>query len=282
MRASSPGLPAKWAPPPVGGCTGVALAGNRANRAVGRRSAEPGTGIQVQGAINQCEAAIAHYGPMVRRLAARMIARLPPSVELDDLVQAGMIGLCDSLARYRAELGAQFETFAMQRIRGAMLDELRDADWLPRSVRRSQRAIDHAVRRLEQHLQRAPAEREVAAELGVPLDEYRRLLGQAHGPRMVRVDELDEHDAAEAFVERAPQPERDEFAQMLGDERFRDALAAALEGLPGRERAVMRMYYDQELNLKEIGASLGVTESRVSQLHGRAVARLRVKLRGWA
>lgn len=238
--------------------------------------------MHIQGAGTQREAAIARYGSLVRRVAAQLMARLPPSVELDDLVQAGMIGLCDSLARYQADQGAQFETFAMQRIRGAMLDELREADWLPRSVRRNQRAIDGAIRRLEQHLQRAPAEREVAEELGLPLHEYRQILGQARGVQLVYLDELHEQDSEEPFFARSEAAEGGELSRMLHDDRFRDALAAAIDELPDRERAVMRMYYDQELSLREIGAALGVTESRVSQLHGRAVARLRVKLRGWA
>ena len=283
MRAAGPRTATRSAtsPPLIADRASVAVAENRTKRAGSRESVEASAGMGIPGAGNQREAEIARYGPLVRRVAAQLLTRLPPSVELDDLVQAGMIGLCDSLARFRTGLGAQFETFAMQRIRGAMLDELRDADWLPRSVRRSQRAIDGAVRRLEQHLQRAPVEREVAEALGLPLDEYRQMLGQARGAQLVHLDELGEHDAEEPFVERGPGTESGDLSQMLRDERFRDALAAALAELPERERAVMRMYYDQELNLKQIGACLGVTESRVSQLHGRAVARLRVKLSGW-
>lgn len=238
--------------------------------------------MQIEGAGTRREAAIARYGSLVRRVAAQLMSRLPPSVELDDLVQAGMIGLCDSVARYQPDQGAQFETFAMQRIRGAMLDELREADWLPRSVRRNQRTIDGAIRRLEQQLQRAPGEREVAEALGLPLDAYRQMLGQARGVQLVYLDELHEQDSDEPFVERGEGADSGEPSRILHDDRFRDALAAAVGELPDRERSVMRMYYDQELNLKEIGAALGVTESRVSQLHGRAVARLRVKLRGWA
>ncbi len=228
------------------------------------------------------ESAIRQYGPLVRRVAAQMISRLPANVELDDLVQAGMIGLFDSLSRYEAEQGAQFETFAMQRIRGAMLDELRATDWLPRSVRRSQRAIENAIRGLEHALKRAPLEREVAEAMGMGLSEYRQMLGQARGAQLVYLNELTEHNADEDFLERFAMEEGSEPMQALRDHGFRDALIAAIEELPERERMVMGMYYDEEMNLREIGAVLGVTESRVSQLHSQAVARLRVKLRGWA
>ncbi len=230
----------------------------------------------------QREAATREYGPLVRRVATQMIAKLPANVELDDLVQAGMIGLFDALSRYESDQGAQFETFAMQRVRGAMLDELRAADWLPRSVRRNQRAIESAIRTLEQALQRAPTEREIAEALGVALDEYRHMLGQARGSQIVYLGELSDENGNEDFLERFAVPQDSEPMHILRDPRFRDALVGAIEELPEREKLVMGMYYEQELNLKEIGVVLGVTESRVSQLHSQAVARLRVKLRGWA
>jgi RNA polymerase sigma factor for flagellar operon FliA len=228
------------------------------------------------------KAAIDQYGPMVRRVAAQLIAKLPANVELDDLVQAGMIGLFDALSRYQADQGAQFETFAMQRVRGAMLDELRGSDWLPRSVRRNQRAIEAAIRRVEQRLGRAPSESEVAAEMGIPLESYHQVLAEARGSQLVYLDEMGDEDAEEGFLERHRIAEAAEPGHMLRDDRFRAALIQAIEDLPEREKAVMGMYYEQEMNLKEIGAVLGVTESRVSQLHSQAVARLRTKLRGWA
>jgi RNA polymerase sigma factor for flagellar operon FliA len=228
------------------------------------------------------KAAIDQYGPMVRRVAAQLIAKLPANVELDDLVQAGMIGLFDALSRYQADQGAQFETFAMQRVRGAMLDELRGSDWLPRSVRRNQRAIETAIRRVEQRVGRAPSESEVAAEMGLPLESYHHVLAEARGSQLVYLDEMGDEGAEEGFLERHRIAEAAEPAHMLRDDRFRAALIQAIEDLPEREKAVMGMYYEQEMNLKEIGAVLGVTESRVSQLHSQAVARLRTKLRGWA
>jgi len=227
------------------------------------------------------KAAIDQYGPMVRRVATQLIAKLPANVELDDLVQAGMIGLFDALSRYQADQGAQFETFAMQRIRGAMLDELREADWLPRSVRRNQRTIEGAIRRLEQRLKRPPTEREVAGELGMAIDAYQQMLADARGAQLVYLDELGDDDSEEGFLERHRVSENIDPAHMLRDDRFRQALIDAIEDLPEREKSVMGMYYEQDMNLKEIGAVLGVTESRVSQLHSQAVARLRTKLRGW-
>ncbi|MCL4744225.1 MAG: RNA polymerase sigma factor FliA [Burkholderiaceae bacterium] len=235
-----------------------------------------------RGTLDQ-QSAVVEYGPMVRRVAAQMIAKLPANVELDDLVQAGMIGLIDALSRYQADQGAQFETFAMQRVRGAMLDELRGADWMPRSVRRNQRAIEAAIRKAEQRHKRTPGEREVAAELGLSVEDYQKMLGEARGAQLVYLDDFGE-GGEDGFLDRY-QPESSSDVDpgaMLRDERFRDALIGAIEELPEREKLVMGMYYEQEMNLKEIGAVLGVTESRISQLHSQAVARLRVKLRSWS
>ncbi len=228
------------------------------------------------------DSAIEKYGPLVRRVAAQMIAKLPANVELDDMVQAGMIGLVDALSRYQPDQGAQFETFAMQRIRGAMLDELREADWLPRSVRRNQRTIETAIRKLEQRHKRPPNETEVAEELGMPIEQYQHMLGEARGSQLVYLDEFSDQDAEDGFLERFKIDPESDPSMMLRDDRFRGALIEAVEDLPERERMVMGMYYEQDMNLKEIGVVLGVTESRVSQLHSQAVARLRVKLRGWA
>jgi len=236
----------------------------------------------VRGTLDR-SSAVDQYGPMVRRVAAQMIAKLPANVDIDDLIQAGMIGLFDALSRFQAEQGAQFETFAMQRIRGAMLDELRGADWLPRSVRRNQRTIESAMRRLEQKLKRPPTEREIAAELGMSLDDYQAMLADARGGQLIYLDELGggDREGEEGYLDRVPMPQEAGLAAVLHDDAFREALIAAIDDLPEREKAVMGMYYEQEMNLKEIGAVLGVTESRVSQLHSQAVSRLRTRLRDW-
>ncbi len=233
-----------------------------------------------QGALDR-ESAIERYGPMVRRAASQLVAKLPANVELDDLVQAGMIGLFDAMTRFQLGHGAQFETFAMQRVRGAMLDELRGSDWLPRSVRRNQRAIESAIHKAEQRLRRSPTETEVAAELGLPLAEYQQLLGDARGAQLIYLDDFGDGDQDEGFLDRHLSSSQPEPGEVLRDTRFRQALAAAIERLPEREKLVMGMYYEQDMTLKEIGAVLGVTESRVSQLHSQAVARLRTQMKSW-
>ncbi|HEY0878317.1 MAG TPA: RNA polymerase sigma factor FliA [Zeimonas sp.] len=232
-----------------------------------------------QGTLDRTSA-IERYGPMVRRMASQLIGRLPANVELDDLVQAGMIGLFDAMTRYETDRGAQFETFATQRVRGAMLDELRGSDWLPRSVRRNQRTIESAIHRAEQRLGRSPGEADIAEELGVPLAEYQHLLDSARGAQLVHLDDYDD-DGEEGFLDRHVVASGVDPQEILGDSRFRHALVAAIEKLPERERLVMGMYYEQEMNLKEIGAVLGVTESRISQLHSQAVARLRTQMKQW-
>ncbi len=222
--------------------------------------------------------AIKHYAPMVRRMAHHLLSRLPASVELDDMIQAGMMGLMDALARYEDTHGAQFETYAAQRIRGAMLDGLREQDWLPRGVRRAQRRIDAAMQALEQTLGRAPSESELAKRLGLSLADYRELLQEARGTQLVFIEDLSEGE--EGIEREGPDPNSDPLAR-LQDKKFRKALVAAIERLPERERLVMGMYYEQELNLREIAGVLGVTESRICQLHSQAVSRLRAKLRAW-
>jgi len=232
-----------------------------------------------QGTLDR-DSAIERYGPMVRRMASQLIGRLPANVELDDLVQAGMIGLFDAMTRYESDRGAQFETFATQRVRGAMLDELRGSDWLPRSVRRNQRAIEGAIHRAEQRLGRAPGEADIAEELGMALADYQRLLDDARGAQLVHFEDYVD-DGEEGLLDRGLPGGQPDPQETLGDLRFRHALVAAIERLPERERLVMGMYYEQEMNLKEIGAVLGVTESRISQLHSQAVARLRTQMKSW-
>ncbi len=226
--------------------------------------------------------AIETYLPLVRRAAGRLIGGLPANVELDDLIQAGMLGLMDAMQRYEPGHGAQFETFAMQRVRGAMLDELRGADWVPRSVRRHQREIGTAVQKLEHRLGRAPADTEIAAEMGLPLAEYHAMLSDVRGAQLVYADDGDDEDGDGSFLERhGPVEPRADPAAQLADRRFRESLVQAIEALPEREQYVMSMYYEHDMNLREIAAVLGVTESRVCQLHSQSVARLRSKLKGW-
>ncbi|WIT14479.1 RNA polymerase sigma factor FliA [Paucibacter sediminis] len=224
---------------------------------------------------------IKQYSPLVRRLAHQMIAKLPANVELDDLIQVGLIGLTDALSRFDVGQGVQFETFATQRIRGAMLDELRGGDWMSRGTRRQQRTIEQAVHKLEQKLGRAPQESEIAVEMGVSLTEYQELLGKVRGTQLVYLEDMSGDDGDEDYLDRHVADDSNNPMALLQDHRMRQALVAAIKNLPEREQYVMSMYYEHDMNLKEIAAVLKVTESRVCQLHSQAIARLRVKLREW-
>ena len=219
------------------------------------------------------------YSPLVRRLAHQMIAKLPANVELDDLIQVGMIGLSDALSRFDAAQGVQFETFATQRIRGAMLDELRGSDWMSRGNRKQQREIEVAVHKLQQQLGRAPAESEIAKQMGLSLADYQELLGKVRGTQLVYLEDMSGDDGDNDFLDRHVADENENPVALLQDHRMRLALIEAIKTLPEREQFVMGMYYEQDMNLKEIAAVLGVTESRVCQLHSQSIARLRAKLR---
>lgn len=229
------------------------------------------------------EALIRQHVPLVRRLAHHMIAKLPPNIELDDLIQVGMIGLTEALTRFEAAQGVQFETFATQRIRGAMLDELRDGDWMSRSSRKSQKDIEKAVQRVEQQLGRSPLESEIAAEMGLSLPDYQSLLGKVRGMQLVYLEDMTRggEEGEEGFLERHDVSGNDgaDPVELLRDQRLRSALVKAIEALPEREQYIMGMYYEHDMNLKEIAAVLGVTESRICQLHSQSIARLRAKMR---
>ena len=233
-----------------------------------------------QGVLDR-ESVVERYGQMVRRVAAHLVARLPANVDIDDLVQAGMNGLLDAVSRYDASQGTQFETFATQRVRGAMLDELRGSDWMPRSVRRNQRAIESAVHALEQRLHRAPTEAEIAQHLKMSLADYQQFLLDAKGAQLVYLEEAAGDDGEEGFLQKSLPSTAALPLERLGDQRFRTALVDRIEQLPEREKLVMSLYYEEGMNLKEIGAVLGVTESRISQLHSQAVSRLRSQLKSW-
>lgn len=224
---------------------------------------------------------IRQYVPLVRRLAHHMIAKLPANVELDDLIQVGMIGLSDALTRYEVSQGVQFETFATQRIRGAMLDELRDSDWMSRSSRKSQKDIEKAVQRLEQKLGRSPLESEIATELDMTLADYQSLLSKVRGTQLVYLEDMSHgSDDDEGFLERHEVADSGvDPMSLLRDQRLRASLVSAIQSLPEREQYIMGMYYEHDMNLKEIAAVLGVTESRVCQLHSQSIARLRAKMR---
>jgi len=222
---------------------------------------------------------LTEHMPLVKRLAHHMKAKLPPSVEVDDLVQAGMIGLLDAISRYEETHGAQFETYAVMRIRGAMLDELRNSDWLPRSLRQNMRKVETAMATLQQRLGRPPSESEVAKSLKLSLADYQEMLSEGGGHQLVYYEDFHDDDGNDSFLDRyAADDEADPLRSLL-DGDFRQAVIDAIDALPEREKMLMGLYYEEELNLKEIGAVMGVSESRVSQLHTQAVARLRTYLR---
>lgn len=221
---------------------------------------------------------VEQYAPLVKRIAHHMMAKLPASVEVDDIVQAGMMGLLDAVNRYEETQGAQFETYAAQRIRGAILDELRAADWLPRGVRKNMRQIEKAVHALQQRLGRAPGEQEIAQQLGMPLAEYQKALQDARGYQLLHYEDLTD-SGEEGFFERHANNAHPSALEELLDEDMREQLIEAIAELPERENLVMGLYYEQELNLREIGEVLGVSESRVCQLHTQAIARLRAIFR---
>ena len=222
---------------------------------------------------------IERYAPLVKRIAYHLLARLPASVQVEDLIQAGMIGLLEVSTKYDSTKGASFETYAGIRIRGAMLDEVRKGDWAPRSVHRNTRMVSDAIRAIEAKTGRDAKDHEVAAELKMSLDEYYGILNDTLGSRLFSFDDLLQDGDQDAFNEEGASS--GEPARGLEDERFQSALADAIANLPERERLVLALYYDEELNLKEIGEVLGVSESRVSQLHSQCAARLRSRLGEW-
>ena len=219
------------------------------------------------------------YSPLVRRLAHQMIAKLPANVEIDDLIQVGLIGLADAMTRFDDAQGVQFETFATQRIRGAMLDELRGSDHLSRGIRKQQRSIETAVHQLEQTLGRTPKDSEVARQLGLSLRAYQELLARVRGSQLVYLSDMSGDDGDLDYLDRHVPDAAFTPMGRLQDTRMREALVEAIKALPEREQYVMSMYYEHDMNLKEIAAVLKVTESRVCQLHSQSIARLRLKLR---
>jgi len=221
---------------------------------------------------------VARHAALVSRLAHHLSARLPASVDIGDLVQAGSIGLIEASRSYDASQGASFETFASIRIRGAMIDELRKSDWMPRSVHRRTRDAARATREIEQRTRRAAAPSDVARALGLSRGEYGRVLEDALRGQILsleaHVDDNGESRLAFASDDVSP-------TAALDDAQFRKALVDAIAALPEREALVLSLYYEQEFNLREIGATLGVSESRVCQIHGQALVRLRARLGDW-
>jgi len=215
------------------------------------------------------------HAPLVKRIACHLINRLPASVQLEDLIQAGMIGLLEASRNYDERQGASFETYAGIRIRGAMLDEIRKNDWAPRSVHRKARMVAEAVREIEHTHGRDARDTEIAASLDLTLDEYYKILQDNSYHKVLSVEDmgLGEESLLDNISDNTPG-----ILDGLQKEDMTRIIAEAVASLPERERLVMALYYDEELNLREIGAVMGVSESRVSQIHSQAVIRLQARM----
>lgn len=224
------------------------------------------------------DALVIQHAPLVKRIAYHLMNKLPPNVQADDLIQAGMIGLLEASRNYDPSQGASFETYAGIRIRGSMLDEIRRSDWTPRSVHRKARMVAEAMREIENEQGRDARDVEVADALGMSLDEYHKILQDASGCRIFSLEDL--QAVGELPQERTDGTIQGPFEGMQRD-AFKGALADAIAGLPERERLVIALYYEEELNLREIGQILGVSESRVCQIHSQATLRLRSRLSEW-
>jgi len=232
------------------------------------------TDVQVQ----RADSLIRKHAPLVKRIAHHLLARLPASVQVDDLIQAGMIGLLEASRKYEASKGASFETYAGIRIRGSMMDEVRKGDWVPRSVHRNSRRISAAIKVVEGREGRDARDEEVSTELGMTLDEYFSCLKDSSGGKLFSFEEITEQGevTTDQFATHSPSPD---FS--VQDAAFKRSLAKEIDSLPERERMVLSLYYEEELNLKEIGLVLSVSESRVSQIHSQAALRLRSRMSEW-
>ncbi len=226
------------------------------------------------------EELVLKHADLVKRIAYHLVSRMPPNVEVDDLIQAGMLGLLDAAKHYSATKGANFETYAGIRIRGAMLDEVRKSDWTPRSVHRNMRAMSDVIRRLENEKGHDASPGDIAGALGVSIEDYHKLVQDAASCRLFSFDQMgssdDESSPADHARDERPGPFDD-----IQDAGFRTAMATAIGQLPEREQLVLSLYYDEDMNLREIGAVLEVSESRVCQIHGQALLRLRARLAEW-
>ncbi len=221
---------------------------------------------------------IAQHAPLVKRIAYHLMSRLPASVQADDLIQAGMIGLLEAARNYDASQGASFETYAGIRVRGAMLDEIRKGDWVPRSVHRKARQMAEAVREIEHKHGRDARDHEIAEAMELDLNDYYKVLQDVSGHRVLSFEDVGVDEDAMSILAADKSTSPDEG---LLREDFKRCLAEGISGLPERERLVLTLYYDEELNLREIGAVIGVSESRVSQIHSQALIRLKARMANW-
>jgi len=221
---------------------------------------------------------VTEHVELVKKIAHHLAARLPSTVDVNDLMQSGMVGLLEASANFDASRGASFETYAGIRIRGAMLDDIRKHDWTPRSVHHKYRRVTEAMHSVEAETGRAATSEEVAEKLEMSLSEYHKILADSACSRLFSYEETLEEPTLQRKPPSSNTPRPD---QQLFQDQFREQLAGSIDQLPEREKLVLSLYYEQELNLKEIGAVLDVSESRVCQIHGQAVMRLRAASKRW-
>jgi len=224
---------------------------------------------------------INEFAPLIKYIASRIAIRLPPHIDLNDLINAGVIGLIDAIEKFDASKQIKFKTYAEFRIRGAILDELRSMDWVPRSVRQKARKEEDAYSKLEYNLGRPASDEEVAREMSIDMESFYRLLSETASVSLLSLDDLGEDDtdlSKKNLLEYIIQDERDWPSHKIRYAEVRDMVAKAIQSLPEKERMVISLYYYDELTMKEIGHVLKFTESRVSQIHTKAVLRLRSKM----
>ena len=228
------------------------------------------------------EQVIIQYSPMIKYVANRIAMRLPPHIEVDDLISVGVLGLMDAITKYDSSRGAKFKTYAEFRVRGAILDELRSMDWVPRSIRQKASKVDKVVQGLQAKLRRAPEDEEVAQEMGLSLDQFHETLNETKSIPIFSLEDLgiakesgDQQSLLDCLAGKA---DADPQTQVRLVE-LKEIIAKAIDALPEKERLMVSLYYYEELTMKEIGAVLDITESRVSQIHSKAVYRLRTKLK---
>ena len=224
------------------------------------------------------ESLVTSHAPLVKKIACHLLNRLPGTIQLEDLIQAGMIGLIQAFRNYDLSQGASFETYAGIRIRGSMLDEVRRSDWTPRSVHKKARLVAEAMRAIEIRTGRDARDVEVAHELAIDISDYHKILQDSLGCRIFSIDELNQSE--ESFLDEST-TELEAPVDSLTRAGFKSALVDSIAGLPERERLVISLYYDDELNLREIGEILCVSESRVCQIHSQAMLRLRARMVDW-
>ncbi|MCF6253247.1 MAG: RNA polymerase sigma factor FliA [Thiomicrorhabdus sp.] len=220
---------------------------------------------------------VEQYLPLVKRIAYHLKGRLPDSVFVDDLIQSGIVGLLEAMQKFNANQGASFETYAGIRIRGSMLDEIRKGDWTPRSVYRKSRAVSEAINQVESKLGREARDEEIAIQMEVSIEEYYHILQDTNSVHLLSIDQPDHDELAE---DRMVSNRMTPFSELV-ESGFQEALVGEISSLPEKEKLVMSLYYDEELNLREIGEVLSVSESRVSQIHSQAIKRIRSRMADW-